>query len=283
MGRAHHLKRTLPENIFNNLPRSLNQGDPDIEFIVLDYSSRDGLAEWIKTDKDMIRAQERGHLVYARYDDADFFKHSHAKNMAHRLASGDIVCNLDADNFTGSGFASYLQNLFLPDPHNIIVFPELRFHGYMEAGFYGRIAMSRKNFIELGGYKETFEYWGAEDCNLIIRAMAAGLKARLIDSEKYIGVVAHNNMDRILNSSPLHQISAIDRIESLCDEGPTARVLQRQFEERSGLIVCNQGKFGMGTVKKGLDPVSHSIGSIKPYKHNGPCIGGWDEYMKLHL
>ena len=36
---------------------------------------------------------------------------AHAKNMAHRLGiieGADILCNLDADNFTGPGFASYI-------------------------------------------------------------------------------------------------------------------------------------------------------------------------------
>ena len=41
-GRLHHLRRTLPQNIADN------RDYPNLEFILLDYNSTDGLGEWVK-------------------------------------------------------------------------------------------------------------------------------------------------------------------------------------------------------------------------------------------
>jgi hypothetical protein len=39
----------------------------------------------------------------------NIFKWLRAKNIAHQIATGDIVCNLDADNYTGKDFAFYIN------------------------------------------------------------------------------------------------------------------------------------------------------------------------------
>ena len=52
MGRLHHLAQTLPKNI------NWNVDYPNLEFILLDYNSSDGLAEWI--NKYMIKLLKSG-------------------------------------------------------------------------------------------------------------------------------------------------------------------------------------------------------------------------------
>ena len=59
MGRAHHLKQTLPRNLAD----SVDWSRPDaVEFVVLDYSSPDDLAEWITTDPRLAAVPRRRHL-----------------------------------------------------------------------------------------------------------------------------------------------------------------------------------------------------------------------------
>src|SRR5580704_1798101 len=41
-GRLHHLRRTLPQNIADN------RDYPNLEFVLLDYNSTDGLGEWVR-------------------------------------------------------------------------------------------------------------------------------------------------------------------------------------------------------------------------------------------
>ena len=96
MGRLNHLQETLPKNLYGN------QGFEGLEFVLLDYSSRDGLAGWIKAR--FMPEIKSGLLVYYRAEGYQRFFMAHAKNVAHRLARGEIVCNVDADNLTGWGF-----------------------------------------------------------------------------------------------------------------------------------------------------------------------------------
>src|SRR5688572_14300277 len=89
MNRMHHLMLTLPKNI------QTNRHYGNLEFIVMDYNSADGLSAWIKNEMSEYLAQ--GLLVYYQYDEARFFDRSHSRNMMFKLATGDIVCNVDAD------------------------------------------------------------------------------------------------------------------------------------------------------------------------------------------
>src|SRR5882724_5541287 len=74
MGRLHHLRQTLPANL------EANAGLP-VQFVVLDYNSRDGLGDWMRSH---FQAQtESGKVVYARTSEPRFFNMAHAKNLAH--------------------------------------------------------------------------------------------------------------------------------------------------------------------------------------------------------
>ena len=80
-----------------------------MEFVLLDYNSTDGLEEWVKELQYYI---DTGILVYYRTEEPLNYHRTHSRNMAFRLSTGDIVCNLDADNFLGEGFASYILDIF---------------------------------------------------------------------------------------------------------------------------------------------------------------------------
>ena len=61
MNRLHHVQKTLPVNLAQN-------ADPKVNFVLLDYSSNDGLGDYVKSN---FREQiANGTLVYYRYNDA---------------------------------------------------------------------------------------------------------------------------------------------------------------------------------------------------------------------
>ena len=74
---------------------------------MLDYSSPDHLASWIQSELGDHLAS--GRVVYYRYDHAQFFSFSHSRNMGARLCRGEIICNVDADKFTGPRYARYID------------------------------------------------------------------------------------------------------------------------------------------------------------------------------
>jgi hypothetical protein len=91
--RLFHLKETILHNIRDN------DDFPEIEFVLLDYNSQDGMEEWAR--KELVGEIESGRVVYWKERTAKHYHSSHAKNIATGLCRGEVVCNLDADTFTG--------------------------------------------------------------------------------------------------------------------------------------------------------------------------------------
>src|SRR4051812_1473901 len=101
MGRLHHVRQTLPENL------AAVGYNADVEFVLLDYNSADGLEKWVRAE--MMGPIATGRLVYWRERSARHFLAAHAKNLAAGLSNGNVICNLDADNFLGGDYAAFLR------------------------------------------------------------------------------------------------------------------------------------------------------------------------------
>jgi cellulose synthase/poly-beta-1,6-N-acetylglucosamine synthase-like glycosyltransferase len=103
MNRLSHIQATLEQNIRDNYLTD------DVEFVLLDYHSTDGLEEWVQAMQEYIT---QGFLKYYRTTTSDHYERSHSQNMAFRLSNAEIVCKLDADNFLGEGFAYWMIQQF---------------------------------------------------------------------------------------------------------------------------------------------------------------------------
>jgi hypothetical protein len=233
-GRLHHLRETLPLNI------QTNREFEGVEFVLLNYSSPDPLDEWVK--QELVPEINSGTVIYFKATGYEFYFPAHAKNVAHRLARGEIVCNLDADNFTGENFAGYLYRLF-QENNDIFVRP-LGSHG---AGASGRIAIRKKHFEILGGYDERFQMgWGFEDKDFILRAQAMGLKWEIIPGDSpYARVITHDDLER----------TQYMRRQGL----QTGRQEHKRLSKKSrsnGELVANQNcKWGSARLEKNFDSI----------------------------
>lgn len=266
-GRLDHLKATLPKNIKDNLP--LSSKDPQVEFVVLDYDCPKDTIGWLLNDPDIKPYLDNGVVKVASLDNngTKNFHHAHAKNIAHRLATGDVVCNLDADNYTGSRFANYLAEAFEEDSQ-IIVHPCNSINAKVpkeERGFYGRIAMTMENFISLGGYDEV-KYpagcsWGGEDTHLIRRARIAGLQDSKITDMEYLSVISHDNIDRVKLSVDADNVDA--EVSRLDEEYSRKQALEdRLYVIFNHAQSESKGSFGLGKLKVGLNQEPMSLSSI---------------------
>jgi glycosyltransferase involved in cell wall biosynthesis len=226
-GRLEQLQKTLPINIENN------KDYPNTEFVVLDYGSEDGLGDWIREKFGKRIGKD---IRYARVEpeDAPRFRMAHAKNMAHRLATGDVLCNLDADNTTAPGFAAWLNSEFSKNPdifvrlhrlnhqlvkvkalqENVAERVRIKVHSVCHAickdppealkeplnleGAEGRIAISAENFLRLHGYDEKkYNAWGGDDEDFRIRAREAGLELVNIPLKKFGNALVHSDELRV--------------------------------------------------------------------------------------
>jgi predicted glycosyltransferase involved in capsule biosynthesis len=93
---------------------------------------------------------------------------AHSRNVAYKAASGDIVTNVDADNFTGPGFADRMNRIA-----NQLSGKNVFLKSYRST--HGRVGFWKEEFVNLlGGYDETFVGYGHDDRDLIFRAMELG-------------------------------------------------------------------------------------------------------------
>lgn len=177
MDRLHDLKRTLPRNIDDNISY------PGLEFVVLDYNSTDGLGKWI--EKNMWKEIDAGRLVYYRTDEPKYFQPNHARNVCFRVARGDVVANIDSDNFTHKDYAKRINQCVSVADERVLVLPENFLQPKSRRLFLrGRFALYRKDIELLRGFDEDLdEGFGNDDVNFVFRAMMDGFK--LVRYESY--------------------------------------------------------------------------------------------------
>ncbi len=252
-GRLPHLRETLPKNIADNADYE------NCVFIVLDYGCQDHLLEYLSAfhSKDL----ESGKLVYYGFPSAAVFEMAKAKNMSQRcgmLEGADILVNLDADAFTGPGFATYLargftatdEKVFMPAMWNRWIVRDGTREWVSEnrdgtfglpvpKGCAGRIATTVDAFLLAGGYDERFNKWGPDDRDYNVRLRQLGFKPLLIHRE-YLETIRHNDKLRFRE---------YPEAADYCGQCSLVPI------EECPPPIVNFGHCGCGTVYRNSDPI----------------------------
>jgi Glycosyl transferase family 2. len=187
-GRLWQLEQTLTANL-----RTI-RAQYDVDLVLLDYHSNDGMAEWVfENFIDDINSER---LKYYRLTDDLFFDMSYAKNVVHKLATGDVLFNLDADNFIGST----LPELRELKSNQILVNHPTFTRENKAYGRYGRIGLHADAYRLLNGYDEAIAGMGMDDGDLILRA----LRKRMIPVYSKDQTIPINNTanDKIIHCDP---------------------------------------------------------------------------------
>ena len=177
MGRTNDLRRTYLKNIADNLDY------PDIEFVLLNYNSKDDMDEWVK--RYLSPFIEDGIVNYYKTTEPEFYEMGHSRNVQSKLAQGDIINNVDADNYAGFGFADAINKLAELKRTKAVFCKGKRM-------MHGRFGMYKREFMEVGGYDEDLTGYGYDDHWVMDRAMARGYKMMW-----WTGVPDNNFMRRI--------------------------------------------------------------------------------------
>ena len=229
-GRVEHLKQTLPRNLEDN------KDYPNAKFVVLGYGDNEFL--------DFAKNFHSDRVFFYHYPTTERFHISHAKNMAARCAiieGADILVTVDADNFTGKGFARFIEQKFNACENQRILlcpnFPHVQTlrgtEDWPGRGFAGRMAVRAQDFVKAGGYDESYDTWRGEDMDFIARLTRMGFVMEHIDLE-FLKAIPH---------------SAYVRFK----EYPHARELYENNQQLAIIsakttTIVNYGKFGIGDV-----------------------------------
>ena len=232
-GRTPHVEQTLPKNLESNTDYQ------NAVFIVLNFNSADNLLMYLVTNHKP--AMKSGRLVVYSFGGDGPFRMAFAKNLAHRcgmLEGADILVNLDADNLTGPGFASYIARQFtLYNKDEIFLWARM-IQGQLKRGVSGRIAMSSNSFVLAGGYDEKYDNWGPDDKDMNVRLQRLGRLPLEIESQ-YLDAIHHK--DKL-------------RFKEYPHARPAPGVGEDQFYLLNDATIANFGNIGCGTVYRNFDP-----------------------------
>lgn len=229
--RLWQIQQTLPKNLKDN-----NAIQDRVEFVLVDFASPDGLQQWICDN--FQEELKSGYLKYYYVEEGMPEWHmSVAKNTAHQLGKNEVLVNLDCDNFTGIKGGDYVARIFRKyGVDNTFLH---MWTGDWGDGTHGRMAVSKKNFRELGGYDEGLEPFGGDDRDFARRAKAMGLKRVRRKEKKYLGAVFNEKGEGFTEErQALHEMNKrnIDRSLTNID---------------NGCLVANQGreKIGLAAIR----------------------------------
>lgn len=248
MNRLHDLQMTLPQNIFDNLDYD------QLEFVLLDYSSEDGLEEWVKREMSVWIRQ--GVLNFYRANGHTRYLPSHSRNVTFRLATGDIVVNVDADNYIGEGFARRINQCMAMRKEHIIAVSErfLRPHS-TRLLLKGRFALYRNDLLALGGFDEDLDDQGGysnEDLHLVLRAMMLGYRIVRFESRFVNNRIETPEPARIKYMDVSGSYSAIKAINE--------KIIGEKIGR--GIVFVNQNRiWGRDMLTKNFEQEVVSIGS----------------------
>jgi len=245
MKRLPELERTLIKNIDDNI------GYPFFELVLLNYGHDPETDIFVK--KNCMHYIESGILnYYSTLDNIQYYQMCHSRNITGKLATGDIVSFIDANNFV-MDFSFFLNAVPQKIENEDII--------YIMSGLRrGRIAMFKKNFLRLGGYDEALDprFW--QDRDLEVRSITDGLTGVLYHKLDYYDKADKNGkLDELSgkqfdNFHPRY-LSIFKKYRWRTDHaGKIAR--QSMINIFNGNLVANKGKkWGHGKFLKNFTEV----------------------------
>ena len=181
--RLHQLSQTFDHNV------SLIQENPDTEWVILNFGSDDGLHEFMLSKLEGISQR----IIYANETSKRKWHMSAGKNSSHFIATGDILVNLDCDNYIHNDI-NFIRQKFSSGVQIMRTWTGI--HG---DGTCGRVLITKSAFEQLGGYDEKFYPAGYQDIDFFERAVASNFKYDIHISAEYKAII-NDKEDTVKNT-----------------------------------------------------------------------------------
>lgn len=213
MNRLHHLRQTILRNIENS------KSYPDVEFILLDYNSKDGLEDWVK--ENLSEEIEKDKLKFIQTKQPKYWVAAHAKNIAHKIASGDILFNIDCDILIPEGFCKFINEAFSSGRKIVMSFASKDAYG--NDGCAGIVGALKEHFYSVNGYDENiYMGWGYDDMNYQFRVRMHN-ELELFTAPKICLCIPHSNEERTANCQLKDIQTTKDLSFALCQDAANSK------------------------------------------------------------
>jgi hypothetical protein len=117
--------------------------------------------------------------------------------MALKLATGEILCTIDADNFTGPGYATWVNKVFDENGNNTIITASGNAR-FAKPDVAGKFCFHRDIFHAVRGFDESMIGYGMEDIDFVNRITKAGGHQFFIN-DGYLKFIEHTMEERLEN------------------------------------------------------------------------------------
>ena len=267
-GRLDDLQRTLEQNL-----RACEVAlQCAWEYVVLDWGCRQGTGAWLinfhETMSYSFLPCEK--LRVMRTIDRNIKWHySKSKNAAHKNSKGDVILNVDADNFLSASFLLDLERKIEAIGTSVpfVTMPKGRLErddsgtikgarAYAGAG--GRIGIQRTAFDILHGYNEAMVGYGSDDIELLVRAHNAGF--RILE-------IGNSAEDFKFIATPPDAHDPEDVAKALGENKENACFATRALKE--GVSTVNKGIAWGDEAVEVFDPMIERFVSTKGLYNNG--------------
>jgi len=175
------------KNLIQSLETWLCQTYPNIQIVIIDYSSEILLEESIRTICDSVKKEfsnkpdSDADVVLLRINNQKHFNICHAYNYAIKRTETDIVSFACADSVPWNFYIETCVNLLSKNNFTQI--------------HWGLQTIMKDNWSKLNGHQEFIVGWGAEDDDFRTRAILMGLEAIILPS-KMVFQIPHKHENK---------------------------------------------------------------------------------------
>ena len=168
-GRLAALRQTLPLLVGTGC-----------EVVLVDFDCPDGSGDWAALAHPSARV--------VRVADAPIFHLTRARNLGAAAATSAWLCFVDADIALEPGFLVAVRPLLSA--------PKLLLNQGDPPALFGTSVMRREDFERVGRFDEVMQGWGAEDRDLYVRLVRAGVRAQALPTGT-LRALPHDDADRV--------------------------------------------------------------------------------------
>lgn len=175
------------------LPRMLAQDYQNLEVVIVDYNSTDGLIPFLW--KEYMPELDNERLSIVRYDNGGEFHHAHAWNLAIKAAAGDILVFVDIDHLINTALVLHVVNR-LGGQQKMFARPIPADMHHDACGF---IVARKEDVLAVRGYNEQLHGWGYEDGDFIRRLILYGCDCLTLNLTGMLIPIEHPDDVRLSN------------------------------------------------------------------------------------